>query len=123
MDPGAYQVFFSGHAKPPVPGAGRQQDCCGTGLIARLGGNQFVIAVGLDLNHGLGRGYLHFEPLGMGFHLVEQFAAVDSFNEAGVVVNALSGAGLLDDQSLDPFSGGMQAVVSPTGPLPTITKS
>ena len=92
MDPGAYQVFFSRHAKPPVPGAGRQQDCCVTGLIARLGGNRFVIAVGLDLSHGLGRGYLHVDPLGMGFHLVGQFAAADSFNEAGVVVNTLSGA-------------------------------
>ena len=92
MDPAAYQVFLSGHAKPPVPGGERQQDCCGTVLIARLGGNRFVIAVGLDLSHGLGRGYPPIEQLGMGFHLVEQFAAVDSFNEAGGVVDALSGA-------------------------------
>jgi hypothetical protein len=50
----------------------------------------------------------------MGFHLVGQFAAADSFNEAGVDVDALGGAGLapdaalLDDQSLDPLSGGIQ---------------
>ena len=55
MDPAAYQVFLSGHAKPPVPGGERQQDCCGTVLIARLGGNRFVIAIDLDLSHGLGR--------------------------------------------------------------------
>jgi len=55
MDPAAYQVFLSGHAKPPVPGRERQQDCYGTVLIARLGGNRFVIAIGLDLSYGLGR--------------------------------------------------------------------
>jgi len=55
MDPAAYQVFLSGHAKPPVPGRERQQDCCGTVLIARLGGNRFAIAIGLDLSYGLGR--------------------------------------------------------------------
>ena len=53
-----------------------------------------MIAVGLDLSPGLGRQYLHIEPLGMGFHLVGQFAAADSFNEAEVDVDALSGAGL-----------------------------
>ena len=88
-----------------------------------------MIAVGLDLSHGLGRGYLHIEPLGMGFHLVGQFAAADSFNEAGVVVDALGGAGLAP---MPPERGSRlwssrraacRAVVSPMEPLPTITKS
>ena len=89
-----------------------------------------MIAVGHYSGHCLGRQYLHAEPLGMGLHLFCKLAAADTLHEPGIVVDALGGprlatdAVLLDDYNVStPSRAAYRAVVSPTGPLPTITKS
>ena len=113
MDAGPDQVFLAGYTQSAVASAGRQQYRPRAVFVPGLGCDHLVIVVGLDLGDRLGRENLHIEPLGMRPHLVGKLSAADALHEARVVVDAFGRPGLaadatlLDDQSLDPLSGGV----------------